>query len=421
MNYLQTIGERSVASAGPAFDVDAVRAEFPILAERVNDRPLVYLDNAATSQMPRSVLDAVHHFHAHGRANIGRSVHHLGEQATAAYEHARRRAAEYIGASSPREIVFARGTTEAINLVAQSYGEQLSAGDEIMITALEHHANIVPWQMLCQRRGTVLRVAPVDDDGQLIFEEFERLLGPRTRLVAVTQASNALGVMPPLEPIIGAAHDRGARVLIDGAQGAPHLPVDVAKSDADFYAFSGHKLYGPMGVGVLHGKRDLLESMQPYQGGGGMIRRVRFEGTTYERAPQKFEAGTPNVAGAVGLAAAMDFVDSIGRESIAQYEAELNDYAMDTLRRVPGLRLLGDVGPKVGILSFTLEGAHPHDVGTILDRQGIATRTGHHCAQPLMDRLGVPATTRASLAFYNTYDEIDALVDGLARVREVLQ
>ena len=418
MNTLPNTIDRTAAGA---FDVDAVRAEFPILDQRIHDRPLAYLDNAATAQAPRAVINALVEFHSRDRSNIHRGAHQLAERATIGHERARVRVRDFLGAGSPREIVFVRGTTEAINLVARSYGHaHLKPGDEILITQLEHHANIVPWQMLCRDRGTVLRVVPVDDEGRIVWDRFEEMLGSRTKLLAMTHVSNALGVIPPVEQMIKAAHDCGAKVLLDGAQAVPHLPVDVGELDVDFYAFSGHKLYGPMGIGVLFARRELLESMPPYEGGGGMIRTVQFDETTYDDPPHRFEAGTPNIAGAIGLAAAIEFVEHVGRRRILDHEADLAAYAADALRMVPGLRLLGDIEPKLGIFSFVLDGAHPHDVGTILDRHGIATRTGHHCAQPLMERLGVPATTRVSLGMYNTREEIDALLDGLGRVREVL-
>jgi len=410
-----TTGE---TSAG--FDVGRVREQFAILRRTVRGKPLVYLDNAATTQKPQAVIDAICRFYNSECSNIHRGVHQLAERATWAYEEARLKVQRFLGARQPREIVFVRGATEAINLVAQSYGAaHLRPGDEIIISAMEHHSNIVPWQMLCRQKGAVLRVVPVDDDGELVLEEYERLLGPKTRIVAVTHASNVLGTVAPVGEIIDLAHQRGVPVLLDGAQAAPHRPVDVAELDCDFYTFSGHKLYGPTGIGVLYGKAELLESMPAYQGGGGMIRSVTFDETTYDRPPGKFEAGTPHIAGAMGLAAAIDFVEELGRKRIAEYEHRLLWYAADALSAVPGLRLIGTAADRVAILSFVLDGVHPHDVGTILDTQGIATRTGHHCAQPLMERFGVPATTRVSFALHNTDEEIDALSRALEKVSEV--
>lgn len=411
-------GRRAETPAG--IDVGRVREQFPILRQTIRGKPLVYLDSAATAQKPQPVIDAICRFYRSECSNIHRGVHQLAERATRAYEEARLRVQRFLGAREPREIVFVRGATEAINLVAQSYGaEHVRPGDEIVISAMEHHSNIVPWQMLCRQKGSVLRVVPVDDEGQLVLDEYARLLGPRTRLVAVTHASNVLGTVTPVREMVDLAHQRGVPVLVDGAQAAPHRPVDVAELDCDFYTFSGHKLYGPTGIGVLYGKAEVLESMRPYQGGGGMIRSVTFDETTYDRPPGKFEAGTPHIAGAVGLAAAIDFVEDLGWEPIIEYEQELLSHATDALSAVRGLRLLGTAADKVAILSFVLDGAHPHDVGTILDAQGIATRTGHHCAQPLIERLRVPATTRASLAFYNTHEEIDALARALEQVSEV--
>ncbi|OHB79309.1 MAG: cysteine sulfinate desulfinase [Planctomycetes bacterium RBG_16_64_12] len=404
------------------FDVDAVRVQFPILRKTVHGRPLVYLDNAATSQKPQAVIDAILRFYTSDCSNIHRGVHLLAERATADYESARAKVQRFIGARHAHEVVFVRGTTEAINLVAQSFGRQrVQAGDEILVSAMEHHSNIIPWQMLCRAQGSILRVVPVDDAGELMLGEYERLLSPKTRLVAVTHASNVLGTVAPLAEIIAMAHRRNVPVLVDGAQAVPHFPVDVERLDCDFYAFSGHKLYGPTGIGVLYGKAELLDSMPPYQGGGGMIRSVAFEETVYDRPPQRFEAGTPDIAGAIGLGAAVDFVDQVGLDLIAAHEQSLLSYATQSLSAVPGIRLIGTAGQKVAILSFVLDGVHPHDVGTILDHQGIATRTGHHCAQPLMERFQVPATTRASLALYNTREEIDALIQGLHKVSEVLR
>jgi cysteine desulfurase/selenocysteine lyase len=396
------------------------RADFPILGQEVHGKPLVYLDSAATSQKPRAVIDAIANYYLNDNSNVHRGVHLLSERATKAYEGARGKIKRFINAAHEREIVFVRGTTEAINLIAQTYGRsRVSSGDEILITAMEHHSNIVPWQMLCEAKGAVLRVAPIDDEGQLLLGELERLIGPRTKLVALTHVSNALGTINPVRRIVELAHHRRVPVLVDGAQAAQHLALDMQALGCDFYAFSGHKLFGPTGIGVLYGKAELLESMPPWQGGGDMISSVTFEKTTYNTLPYKFEAGTPDIAGAVGLGAAIDYVSAVGLPAIAAYEHELLAYATEALRGVPGLRLIGTAKEKASVLSFLLGEVHPHDIGTVLDREGIAIRTGHHCAQPLMRRLGVPATARASLAFYNSREDIDALVAGLHKVREV--
>ncbi len=402
------------------FDVRRVREDFPILKQTVHGRPLVYLDNAATTQKPRPVLDAIERFYRTECANVHRAVHMLSERATRDYEEARVKVRRFLNAPEDREIVFVRGSTEGINLVAQSYGRQhLGPGDEVLISAMEHHSNIVPWQMVCADRGARLRVVPIDDRGEFLLDEYEKLLGPRTRLVAVAHVSNALGTVLPVRPIIDLAHRRGVPVLLDGAQAVPHLPVDVRELDCDFYVFSGHKLFGPTGIGVLYGKARLLEAMPPYQGGGDMIRSVTFEKTTYNDLPYRFEAGTPHIAGAVGLGAAIDYVSAVGVGAIGDHERGLLAYATEALSAVPGLRLIGTAREKAGVLSFVLEGVHPHDIGTILDQEGIAIRAGHHCAQPVMQRFGVPATARASLALYNTRAEIDTLVRGLHQVREV--
>jgi len=414
------LGKLIEAKAGaPALDVVRRRQDFPILHREVHAHPLVYLDNAATSQKPWSVIEAERHYYAHFNANIHRGVHHLSQEATEAYEAARERVRDFIHAPVREEIVFTRGTTEAINLVASSYGQRLQAGDEILISEMEHHSNIVPWQLLCQRSGAVLRVAPIDDAGQLIVAQFADLLGPRTKLVALTQMSNALGSINPVKALVAMAHRVGAVVLIDGAQAVAHMAVDVSDLDCDFYVFSGHKLYGPTGTGVLYARRALLESMPPYQGGGDMIREVRFAGSSWNDLPYKFEAGTPNIAGGIGLGAAIDYVQSVGLEAIAAHEAELLAYATGQAREFPGLKLIGTAADKGAILAFTLAGIHPHDVGTILDAQGVAVRTGHHCAMPVMEHFGVPATVRASFALYNTRHEVDALFRGLQRAREV--
>jgi cysteine desulfurase/selenocysteine lyase len=396
------------------------RADFPILQTQVHGKPLVYLDNAATTQKPGAVIEAENAYYRHDNANVHRGVHLLSQRATDAYEAARAKVQRFINAGNPSEIVFVRGTTEAINLVAQSYGRsRLREGDEIVISAMEHHSNIVPWQMLCQQVGTKLKVVPISDAGELKVDSYERLLGPRTRLVALSHVSNALGTVAPVKAMIEAAHAQDIPVLLDGAQAIAHVPVDVQALDCDFYAFSSHKIYGPMGVGVLYGKESLLDAMPPYQGGGDMIRSVTFEHTEYNALPFKFEAGTPNVAGAVGLGAALDYVAAIGLETIAAHEHALLEYAMRAVEQIPGLRVIGTARDKAAILSFVLKDAHAHDIGTILDHQGVAIRTGHHCAMPLMDRFCVPATARASFALYNTRQDADALAAGLEKVVEL--
>jgi cysteine desulfurase/selenocysteine lyase len=405
-------------SRGNALDVARVRADFPALHQQVNGRPLVYLDNAATTQKPQAVLDALLGFYSRDCANVHRGVHALSQRATDAYEGARETVARFLNAR-PREIVFTRGTTEAINLVAYSYGSRLLPGDEILITELEHHSNIVPWQMLAERTGARLRVAPIDDRGEIILEEFQRLLGPRTRIVAVAHVSNALGTVNPVEEICRLAHTYGARVLVDGAQAVPHLAVDVRALDCDFYAFSGHKIYGPTGIGVLFGRWELLEAMPPYQGGGDMIRSVTFEKTLYNDPPYRFEAGTPHIAGAIGLAAAIEYVTRLGLEEIRRHEQQLLEAATRALEEIPGVRIVGTAAHKAAVVSFVLDGVHPHDVATVLDHEGVAVRAGHHCAQPLMERFGLPATTRASFALYNTLEEVDALARAVRRAREL--
>lgn len=403
-----------------SFDVQKIREDFPILKEIVHGKPLVYLDNAATSQKPRAVIDATMRYYSADNSNIHRGVHVLSQRATQEYEDARVKVQNFINAVHSQEIIFVRGTTEAINLVVNSYGRsKVRGGDEIIITTMEHHSNIVPWQILCEEKGAKLRVTPINDEGDLIFEEFEELLNERTKFVSLAHVSNALGTINPVRRIIEKAHSLGIPVLLDGAQAAPHTKIDVQALDCDFYAFSGHKLFGPTGVGVLFGKSQLLETMPPYQGGGDMIATVTFEKTTYNTLPYKFEAGTPNIAGTIGLGAAIDYVNQIGLDNIANYEHELLTYGTEALSAIPGLRLIGTAKEKASVFSFVLEGIHPHDVGTILDREGIAIRTGHHCTMPLMNRLGIPATSRASLAFYNTKDEIDALVAGIYKVKEV--
>jgi cysteine desulfurase/selenocysteine lyase len=404
------------------FNVWKIREDFPALHQTVHGRPLAYLDNAATTQKPRTVIEAITRFYTNDCSNIHRGVHLLSERSTIAYEKARIKVQRFLGAAYAREIVFVRGTTEGINLVSHTYGRaNVKPGDEILISGLEHHSNIVPWQLLCEEKGASLRVAPISDSGEIILEEFEKLLGPRTRLVAVSHVSNALGTVNPVREIIRMAHGRGVPVLVDGAQAAPHMSVDVQELDCDFYALSGHKLYGPTGIGALYGKSRLLEAMPPFQGGGDMIRSVTFEKTTYNDLPYKFEAGTPNIAGTIGLGAAIDYVNEVGLAEIGAWEHELLQYGTESLLAIPGLRLIGTAREKAAVLSFVLEGVHPHDVGTILDREGIAVRAGHHCAQPVMDRFGVPATSRASLAFYNTREEIDELVKGIHKVKEIFR
>jgi cysteine desulfurase/selenocysteine lyase len=403
-----------------AFDVLAVRKDFPILSVMVHGKPLVYLDNAASAQKPRSVIDAERAVYEQYYSNIHRGVHQLSMQSTDAYEAARVKVQKFLGAKESREVILLRGTTEALNLVAQSYGRRhVGPGDEVLITALEHHSNIVPWQMLCEEKGGVLKVAPIDDAGDVDMEAFERLLSPRTRIVSVAHVSNALGTVNPIRKMAELAHAQGAVFVVDGAQGAPHMSLDVVALDCDFYSFSGHKVYGPSGVGALYGKAELLEAMPPWQGGGDMIASVTFEKTTYNVLPHKFEAGTPNIAGVIGLGAAVDYVTRLGIPAIAAHEDEVLAHGTEVLRSVPGLRLVGTAREKVSVLSFVIEGIHPHDIGTVLDYEGIAVRTGHHCAQPVMDRYGLPATARASLACFNTREELDVLVKGLYRVREM--
>jgi cysteine desulfurase/selenocysteine lyase len=402
------------------FDVDKIRGQFPILKQRVHGQPLVYLDNAATTQKPAAVIDAINRYYTRDNANIHRGVHLLSERATEGYEGARAKVQRFLNAAESSEIIFVRGATEGINLVAQSYGRtRVGPGDEVVITTMEHHSNIVPWQILCEQTGARLRVAPINGRGELLLEEFEKLMGPKTKLVAVVHVSNVLGTINPVRRIVEMAHRWNAPVLLDGAQAAPHLTLDVRALDCDFYVLSSHKLYGPTGVGVLYGKRELLDAMPPYQGGGDMISSVSFEKTLYNRLPFKFEAGTPNIAGAIGLGAAIDYVTGLGRDGIAEHEHELLTCATQALSEIPGLTIIGTAGEKAAAISFVLEGIHPHDIGTILDQQGVAIRTGHHCAQPLMQRFGVPATARASFALYNTREEIDALAAGIRKVQEV--
>ncbi len=410
----------AIKPAVPPFDAARAREDFPAFAQQVHGRPLVFLDSAASAQKPRAVIEAVCHTYEEDYANVHRGVYWLSQRATEAFENARKTVARFINAREDREIVFVRGATEAINLVANSYGRHfLSEGDEVVVSAMEHHSNIVPWQILRDAIGIALRVAPINDAGELVMEEFERLLGARTKLVAITHVSNALGSIVPVREIVRLAHEAGARVLIDGAQAAPHLAIDVRDLDCDFYTFSGHKIYGPTGIGVLYAKAELLESMPPYQGGGDMILSVSFEKTDYNVIPYKFEAGTPNLAGAVGLGAAIEYVSALGLPQIGAHERDLLDYATARLEGIPGLRLIGTAQKKASVISFTIEGVHPHDVGTILDYEGVAVRTGHHCAQPVMARFGVAATVRASFALYNGREDVDALVDGLGKVAEM--
>jgi cysteine desulfurase/selenocysteine lyase len=411
----------SIAAPSRAgFNVSRIREDFPILRQTVHGKPLVYLDNAATTQKPRAVLDALMAYYSEDNANVHRGVHLLSERATQAFEDARATVQRFINAASVREIVFTRNATEGINLVAQTFGRtRLGPGDEVVISAMEHHSNIVPWQIVCEEKGSSLRVIPITDEGALQLEEYERLLGPHTKLVSIVHLSNVLGTINPVQQMIATAHRRGVPVLIDGSQAVHHMTVDVQALDADFYVFTGHKLYGPTGIGVLYGKERLLEEMPPYQGGGDMIKSVTFEKTTYNALPYKFEAGTPNIAGAIGLAAAADYVTGIGRDRISAHERELLVYGTAALSSVPGLTLIGTAAEKSSVLSFVMDGVHPHDIGTVVDREGVAIRTGHHCAQPLMQRLGIPATARASLALYNTREEIDALVAALYKVRQI--
>lgn len=413
---------RSSLLEEPLYDVEKIRADFPILARSVRGRQLVYLDNAATTQKPRQVIDRIVRYYSEENSNVHRGVHLLSEIATVEYEKARTRVKRFIGARDEKEIVFTRGTTESINLVAQAWGRaNVRAGDEVLISAIEHHSNIVPWQMLCDEKGAALRIIPVNEAGELVIEEYERMLNPRVKIVAIGHASNALGTINPVKRMAAAAHANGSLILVDGAQGVPHQRIDVVDLDCDFYAFSAHKVYGPTGIGVLYGRQALLEAMPPWQGGGDMILSVSFEKTTYNELPYKFEAGTPNIEGVIGFAAALDYVDAIGLDAIAAWEHDLLTYATARLLEVPGLRIIGTAREKAAVISFVLEGVHPHDIGTILDQEGVAVRTGHHCAQPLMMRFNVPATGRASFGIYNTRAEADALVAGLHKIIEVFR
>lgn len=401
------------------FDVERIRQDFPILSEKVHGKPLVYLDNAATTQKPQAVIDTLVDYYSHYNANIHRAVHLLSTRATQACDVAREKVQRFLNAGSADEIIFVRGATEGVNLVARSYGRQnLSAGDEVLISGLEHHSNIVPWQMLCLETGAKLRVVAIDEDGVVPLDAFRDALSEQTRIVAVSHVSNALGTVNPLRQMIEAAHNAGAIVVVDGAQAVPHMPVDVQALGADFYAFSGHKLFGPTGIGVLYGRRSLLEAMPPYEGGGDMIRYVTFEKTEYNVIPYKFEAGTPDISGIIGLGAAIDYISAIGMDRIAEYESSLLAYGTEAVEQLKGVRIIGNAPEKASVISFVIDGVHPHDIGTVLDRMGIAVRTGHHCAQPIMDRYKISATTRASLAFYNTAAEIDTLIAGIRKVQE---
>jgi len=407
-------------AADTVWDVERIRKDFPALHQQVRGKPLVYLDNAATSQKPQAMIDALVAYYSFDNSNVHRGVHLLSVRATEAYEGARARIQRHLNAASTREIVFVRQATEGINLVMASFGRRfVAAEDEIVISAIEHHANIVPWQMLCEEKGARLRVIPVDDRGDLVMEEYARLLGPRTKLVAITQVSNALGTVTPIKDIIGLAHQQDIPVLVDGAQAVPHQAVDVRDLDCDFYVFSGHTAYGPTGIGVLYGKERWLEQMPPYQGGGDMIKAVTFEKTTYNELPYKFEAGTPHIAGAIGLAAGLEYIAGLGLDRIRDYEHELLTYGTELLSAIPGVRLIGTARHKAAVLSFVLDGVHAHDLGTILDQQGVAIRAGHHCAMPVMQRFGVPATARASMAFYNTRAELETLAAAIEEAREI--
>jgi cysteine desulfurase/selenocysteine lyase len=418
---MSTLAKTPRVASDSKFDVDKVRRDFPILHQKVHGKPLVYLDNAATTQKPLAVIEALEHYYRYDNSNIHRGVHALSERATEHYEKTRAAVQRLLNAADTKEIIFLRGTTEAINLVAQTYGRRhVGAGDEVLITGMEHHSNIVPWQLLCDEKGARLRVAPINDRGELILEEFEKLLGPKTRLVAVAHLSNALGTINPIREITRMAHKWNIPVLVDGAQAAPRMKVDVQELDCDFYAISGHKAYAPTGIGALYGKTKLLEAMPPYQGGGDMIASVTFDKTIYNRLPYKFEAGTPNIADTIAFGAAIEYLEQLGLEEIESHEHDVLAYATRAVEAIPGVTIVGTAKQKAGVLSFTMEGIHPHDIGTILDREGIAVRTGHHCAQPVMQRFGIDATVRASFGLYNTRQEVDALVAGIHKVIEVL-
>ena len=402
-------------------DVAVIRKDFPILARQVNGNPLVYLDNGASSQKPEAVINAISKYYEYEHSNIHRGVHYLSAKATDHYEQVRGKLQNFINAKFTEEILFTKGTTEAINLVAFAFGEHaIEEGDEVIVSTMEHHSNIVPWQMLCERKGAVLKVVPINDKGEFLFDEYEKRLSDRTKLVAVTHVSNTMGSINPIQKIVSAAHKVGAKVLIDGAQAVPHMQVDVRELDCDFYCFSSHKMYGPTGVGILYGKKELLDEMPPYQGGGDMIKTVTFEKTEYNDLPHKFEAGTPNIAGGIGIGAAIDYIHKIGFENIAQHENEILQYATQELLKISGIRIIGEAAEKACVISFLLDGTHPYDVGTILDQLGIAVRTGHHCTEPLMNRFGIPGTVRASFSMYNTLDEVDKLVEGIQRAKKML-
>lgn len=402
-------------------DIQKIRADFPILDQKINGKDLVYFDNAATTQKPLQVLDALANYYGKYNANIHRGIHHLAEKATAAFEESRKAIQKFLNAKYAEEIIFTYGTTDGINLVAQTYGRSfLKEGDEIIISTMEHHSNIVPWQMLCEQNGCVLKVIPINDNGELILEEYEKMLSEKTKFVSVVHVSNALGTINPVKYIIEKAHEVGAKVLVDGAQAASHLTIDVQDLDVDFYVFSAHKIYGPTGMGALYGKKELLEAMPPYRGGGEMIKEVTFEKTTYNELPYKFEAGTPNIADVVAVKNAIDYINELGKQNIAAYENELLAYATEELLKIEGLRIVGQAKDKVSVISFVIEGVHPQDIGVILDQQGIAVRTGHHCTQPLMKRFGIPGTSRASFSVYNTKEEIDKLVKGIEKVKKMV-
>ena len=409
-----------MTSNAHSFDVARIREDFPVLHQMVNGKPLVYLDNAATTQKPQAVIDALVRYYSADNSNVHRGVHTLSQRATEDYDSGRSKARQFLNAASDEEIIFVKGTTDGINLVAHSYARQhLGKGDEIIISTMEHHSNIIPWQVLCQEKGAHLRVIPISDAGELLMDEYESLLSSRTKLVAITHVSNVLGTVNPIKQIVEMAHSQGVPVLVDGAQATPHMPVDVQKLGCDFYVFSGHKIYGPTGIGVLYGKAGLLEAMPPYQLGSDMIKSVTFERTVYNDLPYKFEAGTPNIAGVIGMGAAIDYLTEIGMDRIDNYEHGLLEYGTECLSGIDGVKIVGNAPGKASVLSFVMDCAHPHDIGTILDTEGVAIRTGHHCAQPLMNRYGVPATARASLSFYNTRDEVDLLVKAIDRVIEV--
>jgi cysteine desulfurase / selenocysteine lyase len=410
-----------VPSTIPKALIDLCRHHFPLLRQRVNGKPLVYFDNAATSQKPQIVIDTIMRYYMEENSNIHRGVHYLSERATEAYEGVRGKVQHFINARDLKEIIFVRGTTEAVNLVAYSYGRtHVGTGDEVVISAMEHHSNIVPWQILCREKGAKLRVVPMNDKGELILDDYEKMLNGRTKIVSLVHVSNALGTINPIKQMVAMAHARGIPVMIDGAQAVPHMKVDVRDLDCDFYAFSSHKMFGPTGIGVLYGRESLLEAMPPYQGGGDMIKSVTFEHTIYNDLPQKFEAGTPSIASGMGLGAAVDYINQIDLDSVAGFEHDLLVYATDALSRIPRVRIIGTAKEKAAVLSFVIEGIHPHDIGTVLDMEGVAIRTGHHCAQPVMQRFGIPATARASFAFYNTKEEVDILAKGIEKVIEVL-